>query len=169
MRLPSALIEAAEEGKELEDTETAQNSEADKDLHSLERKRDRTLYFLAKKNREQHAWQFRMLLENRTFASQQFADTITYTAQGGVEKSENLVKAALRELHEEFGTELDVWQTGILPAAFHAYPDAQPSEEGKDNTKVRRLALIAIATSVLRSPNPGLFHASSYHARGSEA
>lgn len=53
---------AAEEGKELltfpsaeEATETAE----DKDLHNLERRKDRTLYLLAKKKRAQRAWQFR--------------------------------------------------------------------------------------------------------------
>ena len=37
-------------------------ADASGDLHSLERKMDRTVYLLLKKNRKDHAWQFRKLV-----------------------------------------------------------------------------------------------------------
>ncbi|KAK9895626.1 hypothetical protein P389DRAFT_144820 [Cystobasidium minutum MCA 4210] len=106
------------EGKELltypsaeEVTETAE----DKDLHNLERRKDRTLYLLAKKKRSQHVWQF---------------------PQGGVENRETLSQAAIRELLEEFGSDLDVWQTGKIPAAFYGYDLPKATSEGHTRTKV---------------------------------
>lgn len=59
-------------------------------------------------------------------------------AQGGVEKKETLPQAAIRELLEEFGSDLDVWQTGKIPAAFHAYDLPKPTSEGLTHTKVCR-------------------------------
>ena len=64
----SHCAEAAEQGKELEAFPSAEeqgqtgkaDDAADSDLHNLERRKDRTLYLLAKKKRSQHAWQFRM-------------------------------------------------------------------------------------------------------------
>ena len=61
------MAEAAEQGKELEAFPSAEeqgqagkaDNAADNDLHSLERRKDRTLYLLAKKKRSEHAWQFR--------------------------------------------------------------------------------------------------------------
>ena len=52
--------EAAEEGKELEEADVIHvDEEIDADLHSSDRKKDRTLYLLAKKDRQEHSWQFR--------------------------------------------------------------------------------------------------------------
>ncbi|KAL7337272.1 NUDIX hydrolase domain-like protein, partial [Rhodotorula toruloides] len=78
-------------------------TEADKkgDVTSLERKADRTLYLLLKKNRKEHAWQF---------------------PQGGVEGEESLLEAAKRELHEETGVNVDVWPSGRVPAGAYTYP-----------------------------------------------
>lgn len=63
------------------------------------------------------------------------------TAQGGVEGSESLVNAALRELREEFGADLDVWQTGKVPAAHHAYRLPEPTPKGQQDTAVSHGAL----------------------------
>lgn len=54
-----AITEAAEKGKELDDADVPIDTSLDGDLHNLERKKDRTLYLLAKKDRKEHAWQFR--------------------------------------------------------------------------------------------------------------
>lgn len=59
-----------------------------------------------------------------------------YTAQGGVEGRETLPEAAIRELLEEFGKDLDVWQTGKLPAAVYKYDLSKPTTSGQDHTKV---------------------------------
>lgn len=132
---------AAQEGKELltypseqDATETAQ----DEDLHNLERRKDRTLYLLAKKNRTKHTWQFRKLYHfvkkcYRTWLIKSFAKM---AAQGGVEQKETLSQAAMRELVEEFGSDLDVWQTGKIPAAYHAYDLPEATKDGKTDTKV---------------------------------
>lgn len=56
-------IANANKGKELEsvpDEDSVQeDTKADADLHNFDRKASRTLYLLAKKNRKEHAWQFR--------------------------------------------------------------------------------------------------------------
>ncbi|BGP28238.1 hypothetical protein JCM10295v2_007225 [Rhodotorula toruloides] len=77
-------------------------TETDKkgDVTSLERKADRTLYLLLKKDRREHAWQF---------------------PQGGVEGEESLIEAAKRELHEETGVNVDVWPSGRVPAGAYTY------------------------------------------------
>lgn len=119
-------------------------TEADKkgDVKSLERKADRTLYLLLKKDRKQHAWQFRASCTlSSGFA---IADFALRAAQGGVEGEESLVEAAKRELHEETGVNVDVWPSGRVPAgAFtYAFPAAHkkkhPEHEG---AKVRFCAL----------------------------
>jgi len=47
------------------------------------------------------------------------------------------VQAAKRELLEEFGTDLDVWMTGRVPAAWLGYKLPKGEErDGCDNTKV---------------------------------
>ncbi|GAA5989591.1 hypothetical protein JCM11641_002757 [Rhodosporidiobolus odoratus] len=77
-------------------------SEADEkgDLRSLERKADRTLYLVLKKERDEHSWQF---------------------PQGAVEAGESLADAAKRELLEEVGENVDVWQVGRVPAGAMEY------------------------------------------------
>ena len=51
---------SAEEGKELEEVASSDgDSDTPDDIRSSNRKPDRTLYFLAKKDRQAHAWQFR--------------------------------------------------------------------------------------------------------------
>lgn len=60
----------------------------------------------------------------------------TITAQGGVENRETLSQAAIRELLEEFGSDLDVWQTGKIPAAFYGYDLPKATSEGHTRTKV---------------------------------
>lgn len=110
---------AAEQSKEvLEEDASSNSSSQDEDVHSLARHPSRTLYLLAKKARKQHAWQF---------------------PQGGVEEGEkeSLVQAAKRELLEEFGSDLDVWMTGKVPAAWVGYPLPKGEQrDGKDSTKV---------------------------------
>lgn len=56
------IVAAAEEGKELAtypSQDSVTEAKEDHDLHNLERRKDRTLYLLAKKKRSEHAWQFR--------------------------------------------------------------------------------------------------------------
>ncbi|KAK4054445.1 glycosylphosphatidylinositol anchor biosynthesis [Microbotryomycetes sp. JL201] len=69
-------------------------------VQSLERRLDRTLYLLLKKDRREHAWQF---------------------PQGGVEEGESLLDAAKRELVEETGPNMDVWHIGRVPAGAYSY------------------------------------------------
>ncbi|KAK4053914.1 glycosylphosphatidylinositol anchor biosynthesis [Microbotryomycetes sp. JL221] len=72
----------------------------DGQLQNLERKMDRTLYLLLKKDRKEHAWQF---------------------PQGGVEAGESLLEAAQRELVEETGPNMDVWSISRAPAGAFSY------------------------------------------------
>lgn len=46
------------------------------------------------------------------------------------------MQAALRELSEEFGSELDVWQTGKVPAAWYGYKLPTATERGEKDAKV---------------------------------
>lgn len=96
----------------------AVETEADRtnDRTSLTRALSRTLYLLVKKPRSSHAWQF------RTCSLCLWIVLIRWTAQGGVNSNESLLKAALRELHEETGKDIDVWPTGRVPAAAYSYP-----------------------------------------------
>lgn len=55
----SAASERGEELTEYASEESATETAEDKDLHNLERRKDRTLYLLAKKQRSNHSWQFR--------------------------------------------------------------------------------------------------------------
>ncbi|CAD6573970.1 MAG: 54S ribosomal protein L17 mitochondrial [Cyphobasidiales sp. Tagirdzhanova-0007] len=109
-------LAATEQAKELEDSDkvVVEDEKSETDFHNVDRKQDRTLYMLAKKDRAHFAWQ---------------------CPQGGLEGKESLSQAALRELLEEFGAELDVWQTGKVPAAWHAYSLPQPTNEGHSETK----------------------------------
>ncbi|SGY20589.1 BQ5605_C016g08101 [Microbotryum silenes-dioicae] len=94
-------------------------TEADEkgDLKSLERKGDRTLYMLLKKDRNTHAWQF---------------------PQGGVEGDESLLEAAQRELIEETGPNMDVWPIGKVPAGAYSYPFPKEHLEKKpEHTEAR--------------------------------
>ena len=46
------------------------------------------------------------------------------------------MQAALRELSEEFGPELDVWQTGKVPAAWYGYKLRKATDKGETDAKV---------------------------------
>lgn len=110
---------SADEGKELEEVASSDgDSDTPDDIRSSNRKPDRTLYFLAKKDRQAHAWQFR---ECFSLPLPRASLTGSFAAQGGVEGKEDLIQASIRELREEFGQDLDVWQTGKIPAASYAY------------------------------------------------
>ncbi|GAA6024791.1 hypothetical protein JCM10207_005587 [Rhodosporidiobolus poonsookiae] len=91
-------------------------TQADKtgDVRSLERKADRTLYLVLKKDRKEHAWQF---------------------PQGAVEGTESLADAAVRELKEEVGPDVDVWSVGRVPAGAMEY-GMKSKVEGKDKSRV---------------------------------
>ncbi|ORY89446.1 hypothetical protein BCR35DRAFT_300632 [Leucosporidium creatinivorum] len=97
----SAYVKAGEEVEGAPEV-VGRESEADRkgDVTSLERKMDRTLYLLLKKDRKDNAWQF---------------------PQGGVEADESLLEAAQRELVEETGPDMDVWATGRAPAGAYEY------------------------------------------------
>lgn len=126
-------------------------TEADKkgDITSLERKADRTLYLLLKKNRKEHAWQFRaytVYLSHRRMLTGYMC-----TAQGGVEGEESLLEAAKRELHEETGVNVDVWPSGRVPAGAYTYPF--PAEHKKkhpehEGAKVRSLLPLCMDVSL---------------------
>lgn len=90
---PSTLEQSLEEGGKKEDP-------VDRDESNLERKKDRTLYLLVKKNRSEHQWQL---------------------PQGGIEPREDLVKSGLRELYEELGIDMDIFSIGRIPAGFYSY------------------------------------------------
>ncbi|SCV72220.1 BQ2448_4914 [Microbotryum intermedium] len=104
-------------------------TEADEkgDLKSLERKGDRTLYMLLKKNRKTHAWQF---------------------PQGGVEGDESLLEAAQRELIEETGPNMDVWPIGKVPAGAYSYPF--PEEHAKKQPEHTEAKVFFLPMRIIR-------------------
>ncbi|KAH9816958.1 hypothetical protein DFH28DRAFT_927139 [Melampsora americana] len=97
-----------------EDKEIKVNEDLlDKDESNLERKKDRTLYLLIKKNRDSHQWQL---------------------PQGGIEGRESLVQSGLRELYEELGIDMDLFSIGQIPAGFYSY-ESIPSSLSSTNLK----------------------------------
>ncbi|KAG1149575.1 hypothetical protein G6F37_008929 [Rhizopus arrhizus] len=78
------------------------------DFHSISRQPDQTLYLFVKKPRTDHAWQF---------------------PQGGIKfkkRKETLKEAALRELSEECGSDLQV--NVLEQEPFHVYQYDFPSD-----------------------------------------
>lgn len=77
-------------------------TEADrkKDLRSLERKLDKTLYLLVKKPREDHCWQF---------------------PQGVVKDDDVLHTTAERSLREMCGNNMNIWYVGQVPIGNGRY------------------------------------------------
>ncbi|CAG7854165.1 SubName: Full=Related to MRPL17-mitochondrial ribosomal protein, large subunit {ECO:0000313/EMBL:CCA68916.1} [Serendipita indica DSM 11827] len=84
-------------------------ADKEKDVKSLDRAGERNLYLLVKKDRKANSWQF---------------------PQGGLENDEALHKAALRELKEECGPNMDVWMVGRQPIGHYAYE--YPTESQRD-------------------------------------
>jgi large subunit ribosomal protein L46 len=125
--------EDALDANQIEDGPDAANDK-DGDLSSLNRRYDRTLYLLLRKKREQGAWQFRT-----SFARVCVGPTDARTAQGTVEESDASLKdAAMRELHEEVGPNLDLFAPGKVPASVYTYrlPESSPHSKQYDQTKV---------------------------------
>ncbi|GBC04495.1 hypothetical protein RclHR1_00570051 [Rhizophagus clarus] len=85
-----------------------------KNLKSLNRALQRTLYLIVKKPRDEHAWQF---------------------PQGGVNNKESLVRAAARELEEECGNKMDVWFVGRRPIGYYKY--AYPKDFVREDKDIR--------------------------------
>ncbi|BGP20988.1 hypothetical protein JCM10213_000184 [Rhodosporidiobolus nylandii] len=113
-------------------------TEADRkgDVKSLERKADRTLYLLLKKDRKEHAWQF---------------------PQGAVEANESLADAARRELLEECGPNVDVWSVGRVPAGAMEYQHAGGKKvEGKDAARVFFLPARIVRGQVVPNKKEGI-------------
>lgn len=133
--------DVAEEGKE-------------EGRRSLERRMERTVYLLLKKDRAENAWQFRESFP-MVFGWHEEKELTPsgVAAQGGVESGESLLGAAQRELIEETGPNMDVWALGRAPAGAYAYPFPKehtakfPEHEG---AKVRPSVY-----SVSPSPCPG--------------
>lgn len=134
------LVKDAEEGKEVVGKNEAAEAQAkgSQDLKDSTRRKDRTLYFLAKKDRKEHVWQFRTSTCALSRAARALLIVDSLSAQGGVEGDESLSSAAIRELLEEFGPSMDVWQTGKVPAASYGYelpPAFQQQSGGKKESR----------------------------------
>ncbi|KAG5439927.1 hypothetical protein PCANB_000209 [Pneumocystis canis] len=86
-------------------------TEADRkgDLHSLERKLDKTLYLLVKKPRNEHCWQF---------------------PQGAVMENDVLHTTAERSLRDICGNNMNVWYVGHIPIGNgkYKYPEGYSNE-----------------------------------------
>ncbi|KAG8816331.1 54S ribosomal protein L17 mitochondrial [Serendipita sp. 401] len=113
-----SLADQLEEEASLEEKPMPRRHRADEenDVKSLDRAGERNLYLLVKKPRKTNAWQF---------------------PQGGIEREEALHQAALRELKEECGPNMDVWIVGRQPVGHYGY--AYPKDgkiENFDNAKV---------------------------------
>ncbi|ORX96254.1 hypothetical protein K493DRAFT_314588 [Basidiobolus meristosporus CBS 931.73] len=85
-----------------------------KDVHSLDRALQRTLYLIVKKAGQERAWQF---------------------PEGLVEKNELLHEAAEREVFEQCGSNMDLWFVGRAPVGHFVY-NAPKSDNGVQGTKV---------------------------------
>lgn len=68
-------------------------------------------------------------------------------AQGGLEPSEGLMEAAIRELHEELGPNMDIWSIGRVPAAYYTYP-ALPSKLSNSELKGTKVSFFYSAGSL---------------------
>lgn len=92
----------------------------DGSVTSLNRQFDRTLYLLLRKERnkgEAGEWQFR-----EQFCNHLSLPSHLSTAQGGIENSDpSVLQAALRELSEECGGDMDLFTPAQVPAAVYNY------------------------------------------------
>ncbi|KAK9702609.1 hypothetical protein K7432_011170 [Basidiobolus ranarum] len=85
-----------------------------KDVQSLDRALQRTLYLIVKKTGQERAWQF---------------------PEGPIDKSELLHEAAEREVVEQCGSNMDLWFVGRAPIGHFAY-SAPKSDDQVKGTKV---------------------------------
>ncbi|KAK9366088.1 39S mitochondrial ribosomal protein L46-domain-containing protein [Lipomyces kononenkoae] len=92
-------------------------TEADKknNFRSLERKLDRTLYLLVKKDREENAWKF---------------------PAAEVLDGETLARTAARLLHEAGGLNMNTWLVSNTPAAYHHYSYKPEDKEKYGGAKI---------------------------------
>ncbi|KAK4701876.1 large subunit ribosomal protein L46, partial [Phenoliferia sp. Uapishka_3] len=119
------------EGKE----ELRSRENRDQDLKNLERRMDRTLYLVLKKDRKENMWQF---------------------PQGGVEANESLLEAAQRELVEETGPNMDVWPVGRAPAGAYVYDFPQAFKSEHSGAKVFFLPMRVIRGQAVPNKKEGL-------------
>lgn len=153
------------------------------DKKSLQRKHDRTLYLLLKKNRQSNAWQFRksckLALESSACPSCGSDPLLLSTAQGGVEPGESLLEAAQRELVEETGPNMDVWAVGRTPAGAYSYPfpeehrKTHPAHDGASvspgfRVSTSLLCLTLIDVLFYSRTSLGLLSADAYSSRTSK-
>ncbi|KIM31990.1 hypothetical protein M408DRAFT_241881 [Serendipita vermifera MAFF 305830] len=101
-----------EAGLEEKPQQRTHRADVEKDVRSLDRAGERNLYLLVKKDRKKDTWKF---------------------PQGGVEKNEALHKAAVRELKEECGPNMDVWMVGRQPIGHYEHPYAADSTKSEYN------------------------------------
>ena len=108
---------------------------------------------MAKKSRKEHAWQFR---EQCPFHRSEVHELSPRTAQGEVEADESLSQAAKRELLEEIGSELDVWQPGKVPAAHYGYKLPKATKQGQTESQVSQSDTYC---RIFSESHSGLLHA----------
>lgn len=140
------------------------SAEGDSQLNSLDRKKDRTVYLLVKK---QGAWVFRKpLVPTRPTASYpgppgghpvapltRHPPCSLCAAQGSVNAGESLVQAAEREVLVECGPDVDLWPVGQVPAG--AFAPSAATAKGKKASLNANATIFFLPIRIVRGqPRP---------------